>query len=194
MNFNKRKFNDKPKSIKRTKQKEVEPINEVPIVEQVPQTQRTKPKTLERLTKNEELSTSLETQVQTNTTTISTNYKDINDRVKLLEEFKEASKLNQAAFVLDTTDSNYKNVKDIIINNSINSNLILYKGKYDTIENVLKGVNKQVVAHQVMFNEEPREADTLLKDYLPIKLLKDIVGRTKNSTFEEFIKELERYL
>lgn len=157
----------------------------------------TKTKTLERLDVLEAFATWAATTILDNQ--VKLNALDDFARAEIQKIWDRINNLNltQADTVLDTTDNQYKNVKQIIIDKSINSNQILYQGRYDTIENILADytppieppkevdyAKKAGVATLVQYAGGVHSVDDILSDYFNITIWSQIINNS--TTFEEF--------
>ncbi len=131
---------------------------------------------------------------------------------KQLDAWIKAHKANEADVVWDSTDSTYKPVKDIIINKAINANQILYKGTYDTLDNVLtnfKFENAKLadralqadnadyakeagLTKTIYFNGGAFALEDILSNYISKNVLREVMDASNN--FSEFKTNLIKAL
>lgn len=109
-----------------------------------------------------------------------------------------------ADFVKDTTDNQYKNVKDIVINKSMQSDLVFYKGGYMNMENILNNLSEvplakhakyseeSGVANKIRFNNGVHSLDDILQEYLNTNDWTNILNKSTN--FEQFKTHLQNVI
>lgn len=201
--FKKKSFNEntiKTSKIKWFNEKLAKEIakQEVQTIEEAqPLSTIDKTKTLYRLDVLEDWVVVYAPKINDNTINVNALRLQHNNDIQRLEALINGNKPNElkADVVKDTTDNQYKNVKQIIIDKAINANQILYNGNYTTIENVMQNYKpeppKEVdyakesgVARKVWSKSGVHDIDNILLDYLTKNDWGDVIRQAE--TFEQF--------
>lgn len=155
-----------------------------------------KTKTLERLDILEEWIALYAPKINDNHINVNALRQQHDREIREIKDLMSNDKL--ADRVLDTTDNQYKNVKQIIIDKAINTNQVLYKGNYTTIENILTNYIPTIppfpneieyarhsgYADKIRYGDSIISLDNVMLGYLHKDVWSDIIRNA--DTFEQF--------
>lgn len=201
--FKKKSFNDTTTKTSKLKwfneklAKEIAKQEAQTIEEAQPLATIDKTKTLYRLDVLEDWIVIYAPKIDDNTINVNALRQQHNRDIERLEALINGGKPNElkADVVLDTTNGQYKNVKQIIIDKAINANQILFNGNYMTIDKVLENYKpeppKEVdyakeagFANKIRYGDSIVSLDNVMIDYLTKNDWTDIIGQAQ--TFEQF--------